>query len=252
MNIYRGIIYDASISNDNDHLVRVLNNKDARKLIDTPHEQFVFNGFGMAFESQYRIPIHAAAELGRLSNIHTLIKYGSSAINTHDQSTKTPLHYASMGGHTDVVDALIGYGASTEVKDSSGNTPLHMAIKFNHYATTKKLIIHNKNIIDIVDYSGHTPLYYALCNNNRNIVKLLKSLGTNVNLKYDKLTNNETALLSEPISEKDIVKTRYDIYFGKPLYVRLLDTLSATEPIQRLYQHRGIVQASSPCICTIH
>lgn len=47
------------------------------------------------------------------------IQFGSSG--------KTPLHEACQGGHSDVLELLLGYTREVDTQDSDGQSPAHVA-----------------------------------------------------------------------------------------------------------------------------
>lgn len=47
-----------------------------------------------------------------------------------DYDGRTPLHIAACEGHYNVVEYLLGHGATVYAKDRYGHTPLHNAVKF--------------------------------------------------------------------------------------------------------------------------
>src|SRR5580704_5644017 len=76
--------------------------------------------------------IHDAAESGNLEKVKALIKENpSSASSKEDTWGKTPLHYAAMRGHKDVVELLLANGADVNAEDNFGETPLHCAADGN-------------------------------------------------------------------------------------------------------------------------
>ena len=50
-------------------------------------------------------------------------------IRHRDQMLRTPLHIACAAGHEQIVRLLMRLGASSEVQDSMGDTPLHLALR---------------------------------------------------------------------------------------------------------------------------
>ena len=76
-----------------------------------------------------------------------LIKTGAD-VNSKDREGKTLLHYIARLGCYELVEPVIGKGASLNVKDSTGATPLAVAI-WHSYPTAVVLIRHGA----IVDQS---------------------------------------------------------------------------------------------------
>lgn len=42
------------------------------------------------------------------------------------------MHYASAGGHVELVELLLEEGASAAVEDKEGYTPMHLAARYGH------------------------------------------------------------------------------------------------------------------------
>ena len=52
-----------------------------------------------------------------------------SVVNALDSFNHTPLLYAAMRGHVEVAKTLLEHGASQDLKDKFGTTPLQLAHK---------------------------------------------------------------------------------------------------------------------------
>ena len=64
-------------------------------------------------------------------------------VNTKDnKGDQTPLHYASVMGHEEIVELLIDNDADVNLKCSTGDTPLDWAMNFNHIETASILRKH--------------------------------------------------------------------------------------------------------------
>ncbi|KAI8623303.1 hypothetical protein F5Y19DRAFT_493107 [Xylariaceae sp. FL1651] len=70
---------------------------------------------------------------------------------------QTLLHLACLIDRVDLVDYIIDHGASLDIADSSGNTPLYIAINRRSWASAK-LLIDKGCQINIVNRWGLTPL----------------------------------------------------------------------------------------------
>jgi ankyrin repeat protein len=55
-----------------------------------------------------------------------LLEHGADP-NIRDASGETPLHWAVGAGHADVEELLLEHGADPNAQDAAGNTPLHVA-----------------------------------------------------------------------------------------------------------------------------
>lgn len=85
-----------------------------------------------------KIPLHWAAERGKLAQVELLLSWGSDP-NRPDEFGETPLHYAAEFGHTEVTKRLIPV---TEVRklDRQGFTPLRKARERNKAATVSLML----------------------------------------------------------------------------------------------------------------
>ena len=104
----------------------------------------------------------------------------------------TPLHYAVLAGHIDVMKCLIEHGAEINALSKVGTTPLHLAVKSGNIDVAKVLIDLGADI----DYPlgctfnfdekgtdiGH-PLYYAIENNDNKMSKCLIDHGADLNIR---------------------------------------------------------------------
>jgi hypothetical protein len=90
-----------------------------------------------------------AAENGKLETLKYLIKQGLQ-IDIPNVFGLTPFYFAALNGKIDVVKYLVNtYNVNVNCESFFGNTPLDMAIKFNHQATIEYLkSINAKNGIE--------------------------------------------------------------------------------------------------------
>jgi ankyrin repeat protein len=72
--------------------------------------------------------IYKAVRRGEASTIKDILKRNSRLINAKDNEGLTPLHYAVVTGHKDLVSLLIARGADINARDNRGATPLHLAV----------------------------------------------------------------------------------------------------------------------------
>jgi len=85
---------------------------------------------------------HWACFEGDLQLVRAFINFNGESSNTLDKYGDTSLHWASEGGHVDVVNALLaaGAGESVNTPGSNGNTPLHCASERGHVDVVDALL----------------------------------------------------------------------------------------------------------------
>lgn len=81
--------------------------------------------------------IHYCAAQNFVEFLHDLADLGAT-IDIADSRGLTPLHLAAGAGRTSAVSALLGRGADANVATPSGDTPLHFACQGGHTATVSE------------------------------------------------------------------------------------------------------------------
>lgn len=87
-------------------------------------------------------------------------KYGVS-IDSTDSFGRTALSDAIYQGSIENAQALLELGASPNVQNSEGESPLHLACLYGNNAEVELLLKYNCNI-SLKAYSEHTPLEVAI------------------------------------------------------------------------------------------
>ena len=88
-----------------------------------------------------------------------------------------PLHYASQGGHVEVIKVLTDSGASTDMKTNGGGyTPLHLAVIGDHRDCVQVLLERGADMSSMDEF-GKTPIQTAELSSKSTLVKLLRSAG---------------------------------------------------------------------------
>jgi len=169
----------------------------------------------------HRTLIHYAAGHGYLKLIQFLLEKKSDLLNLADGLGQTPVFWASVNGHTDIVKYLAVMGADLNLvstKNTSGYhgyAPIHWAVKRGHQTVAQALIDHgadiniraggiqfhsihlaamhgrleivkillNKNhqLLDITDKHGQTPLLLAAANGHTDTLEYLISKSADLN-----------------------------------------------------------------------
>ena len=126
--------------------------------------------------------IHIATRKAFLITVQYLIENLNFDINLKGFLDRTPLHYACLYGHHNIVEYLISKGANIEAKEINGKTPLHYACENGYLRLVKTLVPKGANI-EATSNDGYTPLHLASLNGENRIVSYLLSKGANKNIK---------------------------------------------------------------------
>lgn len=120
-------------------------------------------------------PLHCAAEHGDLEMVQVLLDYGVD-INSHDGgvSSVTALYTVSVHRNDPrVVRWLLDHGADPNVQaQDDKSTPLHAALKTESVEVARVLIEYGAST-EVKDSMGMTPLDYASGDQRDEIIKLL-------------------------------------------------------------------------------
>ena len=120
--------------------------------------------------------LHEAARRGDLENVRRLLKDSPELVFTKSDSGDTPLHWAALRGHKDVVALLLANRAKVNAKENSGVTPLHLAASEGHQDVAE-LLLANKADINAQDNDGYTPLYEAVRVGHKELEEFLRARG---------------------------------------------------------------------------
>ncbi len=100
---------------------------------------------------------------------------GSKKFSATAPSTMmTPLHYAAIRDHNDVVELLIEKGANVDAK-AFVKTALHFACEKDFLKIAMTLLKYGANI-EVADENGFTPLHIASYKGHETLVSIEKSL----------------------------------------------------------------------------
>ncbi|XP_071780098.2 transient receptor potential cation channel subfamily A member 1b isoform X1 [Centroberyx gerrardi] len=152
--------------------------------------------------------LHFAAQYGRINTCHRLLETikDSRLVNEGDEQGLTPLHLASRGGHTKVVELLLRKGALFH-SDYKGWTCLHHAASEGYTQTMNIVLSANVKLMDKTDEDGNTALHIAAREGHVAAVRLMLTRGAEI-----VLNKNETSFLHEALQNgrKDVVNAVVD------------------------------------------
>lgn len=83
------------------------------------------------------------------------------SLNTEDAGGQTPLSVAAEYGHHEAVTSLLRQGAMANRSPHSGLTPLQYAVLENHVNVVRSMISVDAVNVDAKDKGGRTPLFHA-------------------------------------------------------------------------------------------
>ncbi|ACE05669.1 hypothetical protein Aasi_0225 [Candidatus Amoebophilus asiaticus 5a2] len=122
-------------------------------------------------------PLHFAAQAGHRETVLRLIEYSiklnikNTYIDTKDICERTPLHVAALyNQQTATVLELIKQGATIDIQDGEGNTPLHNAAWRGHLNVVHALV-NARAKKDIHNNKGQIPLDLATSEEVKNALK---------------------------------------------------------------------------------
>jgi ankyrin repeat protein len=127
--------------------------------------------------------LHYAAKKGFLNCCELLIDAGAE-VDTENQWDYTPLVFAITENREDVVELLLEMGADVNQKcmPKRGRSSLHHAVQRGNLQIVQLLLQYNCDV-DIRDSSGNTPLIIAIVQNHDiEIVKLLLKANCDVRI----------------------------------------------------------------------
>lgn len=112
-------------------------------------------------------------------------------LNAKDPAGSTLLHHAAAFGAIDTLTFLLDAGADPAAKNRRGSTPLHWAI---HDEAKVRLLLSRGASVNVKQVEGRTPLYQAASlGNGTAIVKLLLAHGADPNIA---IANGRTPLMA--------------------------------------------------------
>ncbi|XP_033104684.1 probable protein S-acyltransferase 23 isoform X2 [Anneissia japonica] len=104
--------------------------------------------------------IFSAVKSGFLIRVQEMIEEeGPEVLSSTDEKGHTPVHWAALGGHTNIIRLMVDHKANLDVqsKNDLGPRPIHWACVNGHVAVADILLQAGVNI-DTIDNKGCSPL----------------------------------------------------------------------------------------------
>ena len=107
-----------------------------------------------------------AAKTGNVEKVQTLLKHGAS-LQVKDDKGLSPLHHACWNGDDAMAKVLLKHGGPPlmRAKSGYGSTPLHCAADRGHTSTVRMLLQAGANV-NAKNDGGLTPLHYTAWNDH--------------------------------------------------------------------------------------
>ncbi len=141
----------------------------------SPLGSFAVSSYG---KSSMATPLYYAALCGFHDPAEQLII--KHPVQVQGDDNRTLLYGASLSGHLEIVEWLLGRGANPNVRNGYGRTALHPAAQFGH-AEVCRLLLQHKTYNNAQSNDGKTPLHLASQEGHVNVARLLLERGADVN-----------------------------------------------------------------------
>ena len=144
-----------------------------------------------SWEEMYRDEVRATrvdctlswcAKNGDMRSLRSHIRRKETDIDATGSGDRTPLHWAAIGRHFEVVNLLLDAGADVNASTSYGRTSLHQATR-DGCVDMARLLLDAGADVDATDSGDRTPLHWAAIGIHSETVGLLLDAGANVNVR---------------------------------------------------------------------
>jgi serine/threonine-protein phosphatase 6 regulatory ankyrin repeat subunit A len=200
----------------------LINNKlDTAKLLLTGNNKMDPNSLDQFGKSAMHKAINPFTDTDSINNFALLLEHGASPDLT-DKDGNTPLHLATANGLFKIVNLFLEYDADPNQRNNEKQTAIHFAARNNRGKVLRELL--NREVeINIQDSQGRTALHLA-AEEAPNTTKILLDKGADVNILDTKGRNalhyanlEYTAKLLA--SQKGVDINQQDFYGQTPLHL---------------------------------
>ncbi|XP_063612337.1 uncharacterized protein LOC134785836 [Penaeus indicus] len=167
--------------------------KDIESEIDKTKQYILRNPETISPEGN--TPLHCASLAGHTEVVRLLLTKDADA-KSETPTHHTPLHYAALRGDAILVKLLVYYGADSNAKDERNNTPLHYAALCGHTLVVE-LLVDDRADLSIRTDMGlsvlHKASFYGRLSTVQKLVELQNALISMRDKK--KMSAEDTALI---------------------------------------------------------
>ncbi|SCO56029.1 related to ankyrin [Fusarium fujikuroi] len=166
--------------------------------------------------------IHAAAEGGNTQVLEVILDaVDDSSLEIRDRAQRTPLWYACVEGHEDMVKYLLERGASTDVIFDDGENIIPTIVSGGSEKNLKLVLDRNPSLdTDCILADGETPLFKAVYSGYGKIVSILLERGADVNRRskygnvpvFGAITNRQNETLRILLEHESMDLTQRDSF----------------------------------------
>ena len=133
------------------------------------HEDMIANTNSADFHKV--TALHIAASEGFVTVCEALLDYGANTeIDPRNVLDRTPLHLSCIRGHLEVSQLLVRSGADVNSQDFEGNTPLHLVVEQGYLPLVAWLLTKCPDV-GLLNKIGKSPVQ---CTNNGEIINLIR------------------------------------------------------------------------------
>lgn len=148
-------------------------------------------------------PLFVAVKKGDKAEVEALLAKGADVNAKNDEYGWTPLHSAAYAGKKDIAELLLSRGADVNAKNKFKNeygvTPLHIAANAGHKDIVELLLAKGADV-NAKDSSGWTPLLMAVGQGKTDVTELME----NHSLKQTKSHRDLFGQLSQQLGKNNI------------------------------------------------
>ena len=135
-------------------------------------------------------PIHSTcySHTDALEKLKVLVpRMDAPSVNNKDSHGDTPLHLATRFQTVEEVKWLLAHGADPKIEDKDRLNAIHIACEdvTDAYKKVQSFIHHDRKLVHKFDAKHHTPLHHACDLGPPSVVKLLLDHGASANFKSD-------------------------------------------------------------------